>query len=134
MTEPMDIVSILVTFGSLFLLRLLADLLGRHTPLPRVTLLRVAGFLIGPSALDWLPSFTERWFPVLTHVALPQAGVAIGMALLASQRFPDLEPIVLPVVLGSTVIFELIGPIVTRWTLSHVGDIPARSQREESEA
>jgi Kef-type K+ transport system membrane component KefB len=59
---------------------------------------------------------------------LPQAGVAIGMALLASQRFPESEDIILPVVLGATVIFEVAGPAVTRMVLTHVGDIKSENR------
>ena len=44
----------------------------------------------------------------------PQAGVALGMALLASQHLPELKEIILPVTIGTTVMFELIGPIMTR--------------------
>ena len=55
---------------------------------------------------------------------LPQAGVAIAMVLLASQRFPELSDILLPVILGSTVIFELTGPVLTRLALLRVGNIP----------
>ena len=45
---------------------------------------------------------------------LPQAGVAIGMALVASNRFPEYRQIMLPMVIASTVVFEIIGPIFTR--------------------
>ncbi len=45
---------------------------------------------------------------------LPQAGVAIGMALVASSRFPEYRQIMLPIVIASTVIFEIIGPVFTR--------------------
>jgi hypothetical protein len=38
-TDTHLIAEILVTLGGLFLIGLLADLVGRHTPLPRVTLL-----------------------------------------------------------------------------------------------
>ncbi|MGM0631802.1 MAG: cation:proton antiporter [Pseudomonadota bacterium] len=44
----------------------------------------------------------------------PQAGVAIGMALLASERFPDHGTALMTVVVTSTVIFELIGPLLVR--------------------
>lgn len=78
MTEPTAAAQVLVTFGGLFLIGLLADLAGRHTPLPRVTLLLMSGFLIGPSVLDWLPSFTADWFPVLTNFALAMIGFLLG--------------------------------------------------------
>ncbi len=47
----------------------------------------------------------------------PQAGVAIGMALLASQRFPEIASVVLPVVLASTIILEIVAPVITRQAL-----------------
>lgn len=49
---------------------------------------------------------------------LPQAGVAIGMALLAGERFPEFRDVILTVVIGTTVVFELIGPVATRFALS----------------
>jgi hypothetical protein len=53
---------------------------------------------------------------------MPQAGVALGMALVAMQRRPDLGEIILPVVIASTVLFELMGPVLTRGVLIHVGE------------
>ncbi len=69
---------ILLTLGSLFLVGLLADVAGRHSPLPRVTLLLVAGFVIGPSVLGWLPDMTNQWFPLLTDIALAMIGFLLG--------------------------------------------------------
>jgi len=80
-TDTHLIAEILITFGGLFIVGVLADLVGRHTPLPRVTLLLLAGFLIGPSVLDWLPQFTEDWFPVLTDIALAMIGFLLGQKL-----------------------------------------------------
>lgn len=74
----------------------------------------IGGFICGAE------SRIRNW---LGLTLLPQAGVAIGMALLAAQRFPQSKDIILPVVLGATVIFEVIGPAVTRMVLTHVGDI-----------
>lgn len=45
---------------------------------------------------------------------LPQAGVAMGMALVASNAYPQYRQVLLPVVIVSTVLFEIIGPIFTR--------------------
>jgi len=73
-----DIPQILITLGFLFLVGLATDLLGRHTFLPRVTLLLLAGFAIGPSGLDLLPDFQEDWFPVVTNIALSMVGFLVG--------------------------------------------------------
>lgn len=71
----------------------------------------------------------QRWMGICL---LPQAGVAIGMALLASQRFPELKNIILPVVIGSTVFFEIIGPVLTRRVITHVKNIkPELISREQ---
>lgn len=57
---------------------------------------------------------TKNWMGV---ALLPQAGVAIGMALVASNKFPELSHIILPIVIGSTIFFELVGPIFTKKAL-----------------
>lgn len=84
--------------------------------------LRVLGRLTG----GWLGALaagsaapTRRWIgPAL----LPQAGVALGMALLAAERFPALGAQLLPLVVASTVVFELAGPPLTRLALLRTGD------------
>jgi Kef-type K+ transport system membrane component KefB len=55
---------------------------------------------------------------------MPQAGVALGMALIASNNFPEIGGTIFPIVAGTTVFFELIGPIMTRLALEMSGDIP----------
>jgi hypothetical protein len=49
---------------------------------------------------------------------LPQAGVALGMALVAARNFPDQGGAILPVVIAATVVFEVIGPLATRWAIA----------------
>jgi len=60
---------------------------------------------------------TKAWMGV---ALLPQAGVAIGMALVAGSYFPQHSQLLLTVVVSSTVIFELVGPIFTRIALRRV--------------
>ena len=57
---------------------------------------------------------TQRWVGM---ALLPQAGVAIGMALLAANQFPEYRQIILSIVISTTVVFELIGPVFTRMAL-----------------
>jgi hypothetical protein len=49
------------------------------------------------------------------------------MALLAGERYPAYQDVILPVVIGTTVIFELSGPIATRISLSRA----ARAEQAE---
>jgi len=79
---------------------------------------RPLGGLLG-GALGGLPASQRSWIGI---AMLPQAGVALGMALLAVKRFPELTDTILPVVIASTVVFELLGPIATRVALRHVGE------------
>lgn len=55
---------------------------------------------------------------------LPQAGVAIGMAQLALTRLPAYGSRIQAVVLAGTLIYELVGPVVTKLALSRAGEIP----------
>jgi len=63
---------------------------------------------------------------VQSHVGwclLPQAGVALGLALLVSERLPQLGESVLPLIIGTTVIFEIGGPLITLWHLHKAGEL-----------
>lgn len=71
-------------------------------------------------------ALTRRWMGI---ALMPQAGVALGMALVAAQRFPDLSNIILPVVIGATVLFEVIGPVLTRRALILAGEVPNPSSQ-----
>lgn len=54
---------------------------------------------------------------------LPQAGVAIGMVLTLNEAYPDMGRIVGTVILSSVIIYEGIGPFLTRLGLSRSGEI-----------
>ncbi len=70
---------------------------------------RLAGGWVG-ARLGRAPAEEVRWFgPAL----LPQAGVAVGMALVASEAFPSWSADIMALTIATTVVFELIGPPVT---------------------
>jgi len=66
------------------------------------------------SQLSGADQATKNWMGV---ALFPQAGVAIGMALVASNHFPEYRQALLSVVISSTVFFEIIGPVFTRLAL-----------------
>ncbi|MCY0096674.1 cation:proton antiporter [Hoeflea ulvae] len=69
----------------------------------------IGGWLGG--RLAGLPAVESR----MTGLGLmPQAGVAIGMALVASERFPAMGEDLLAVAVASTIAFELVGPFLTQ--------------------
>ncbi|MEO0376094.1 MAG: cation:proton antiporter [Cyanobacteria bacterium P01_A01_bin.17] len=78
---------------------------------------RCAGFVMGGT-------FVSHWVkaePVIQkHIGwclFPQAGVALGLAVIALEHFPQIGPLLLSVIVSTTVVFELFGPTVTRWHL-----------------
>ncbi|GKT30979.1 cation:proton antiporter, partial [Aduncisulcus paluster] len=68
----------LIPLGMLFMVGFIADTIGRNTPIPRVSILMVAGFMIGPSGFDLLPVSTHSWMPVVSDMALVMIGFLLG--------------------------------------------------------
>ncbi|MFO7816484.1 MAG: cation:proton antiporter [Desulfovibrionales bacterium] len=82
MPELGNTAAVFLALGMMFVLGMVADILGRKTPLPRVTLLLLAGIMIGPAGFSLLPEvFVQEWFPMLTHVALAMVGFLLGQEL-----------------------------------------------------
>ena len=86
------------------------------------TLSRLAGGWAG-ARLAGLPRAERAWYgPAL----LPQAGVAVGMALVAREAVPDHAAAIMAFTIASTVVFELIGPAATLLALRRVRGAAAR--------
>lgn len=84
--------------------------------------LRVAGRIAGGwagGAVSGVPQSHRRW---IGFALLPQAGVALGMALVAVIHFPELGKTLLAVTIGSTIVFELFGPLFTQAALRKTGE------------
>ena len=90
-------------------------------------LLRAVGRLGGGALGSLAAPYPVR--PFISLTLLPQAGVAIGLALLAAERFPEIGGIVVPVVVVSTVVFELLGPVATRFALQRTGEVGVGQDR-----
>ena len=74
--------SIPLVLGLLFLIGFIADIVGRSTFLPRVTLLMLGGLAVGPAGFSVVPeSFVDQWFPELTTIALSLIGFLLGHQL-----------------------------------------------------
>lgn len=81
--------------------------------------LRLAGRVLGGVIAVAIAGDKHSGLPSNIGLALtPQAGVAIGMALLAAEKFPEFSNIIIPVVVASTIIFELFGPVLVKRVLN----------------
>ncbi|MEM6740220.1 MAG: cation:proton antiporter [Pseudomonadota bacterium] len=95
-------------------------------------LARMAARLIGGWGGARLAGLSGRE-GVLTGMALtPQAGVAIGMALLASARFPEYAAEIMAITIASTIVFEVVGPVLAQVALarSQAGEAPTLPETE----
>ncbi|MGM0676176.1 cation:proton antiporter [Ectothiorhodospira marina] len=81
-------------------------------------LLRLVGRILGGYLAVILTRSQQQTLPRHIGLALtPQAGIAIGMGLLAAEQFPEFRGTILSVVVASTITFELIGPVLVRRVL-----------------
>ena len=86
----------------------------------------------GGSYLSCLMEHTSK--EIRTHLGitlLPQAGVALGMALTAANLSDG--AMVRSVVLFSVLIYELVGPTLTKWSLTQAGEIKPEGRKSSRE-
>jgi Kef-type K+ transport system membrane component KefB len=86
---------------------------------------RALGKLAGPLMVAWglrRQRSESRAFVGLGVSLLPQAGAAVGLAVLASDSLPVSGQPILAAVLGAVVVFELIGPVGVQWAARYVGE------------
>ena len=83
---------------------------------------RVLGRLAGGWLGAWLANTDRRTRRHIGLCLMPQAGVALGLALVAVERVPE-AGFILPLVIGATVLFELAGPPLTLIQLRRAGEV-----------
>ncbi len=59
---------------------------------------------------------------------LPQAGVALGMSAQVGAAMGETGMMVRNIVLFGVLIYELVGPSMTKWALTKAGDIKPKAQ------
>jgi Kef-type K+ transport system membrane component KefB len=100
-----------------------------------VYILARSGGLVGGSWLGALLGRAEK--KIRTYLGLgilSQAGVAIGLALVVGQRFAEfgargsaIGSTVITTITASCIVFELVGPILTKYALTKAGEIPVNT-------
>lgn len=86
---------------------------------------RVLGGWAGAQLGGTAPAHAMLYGPAL----LPQAGVAVGTALIAAETFPQWADIIMPLTLGATVVFELLGPPLALWAIKRSAAKARHSQK-----
>ena len=109
--------SILPSVGIVGVLYIIARSLGKYT-----------GAAVGASIVKSEPNVRKY----LGFTLLPQAGVAIGMAQIAAAEFPsELGAKIRAVVLCATIVYEIIGPVLTKISLTMAGEIPKPEKKKK---
>ena len=85
--------------------------------------LRVLGKMFGASLGGVLCKCEKGVRKYLGPCLLPQAGVAIGLSLAAAEVVPQYGSEIRAVILCGTLIYELVGPAVTKLSLKKAGEI-----------
>ncbi len=85
--------------------------------------LRVVGKVVGAAAGGVMCRAEPKIKKYLGFALLPQAGVAIGLSLAAGTAAPAYAPQIRAVILCATLIYELVGPAVTKLALKRAGEI-----------
>ena len=80
---------------------------------------KVLGAYLGATIMNAPP--TVKKYIGLTLI--PQAGVAIGLSLIAANTLPEFGQTIRAVILSATLIYELIGPVITKIGLKKAGEI-----------
>ena len=86
-------------------------------------LARSAGKIFGASASARVMRCEESICKYLGVTLLPQAGVALGMSVTVAAEFGVPGALVRNIVLFAVLIYELVGPMLTKLALTAAGDI-----------
>lgn len=84
---------------------------------------RSLGKIIGASIGSKISKAHEKVQKYLGFTLLPQAGVAIGLSMIAQTSMPSLGTSIRTIILASTVIYELVGPLIAKTALIKAGEI-----------
>lgn len=108
-------VSVLPTVGIVGIVYILMRVVGK-----------IAGAWLGAQVMK-APDAVKKY---LGPTLVPQAGVAIGLSLVAQTAVPEYAEVIRAVVLCATLVYELVGPLVSKLALTRAGEIlPAENKK-----
>ena len=96
-------------------------------------LTRSAGKISGANVSARMTRCPESVCKYLGITLLPQAGVALGMSVMVAAEFGAEGALVRNIVLFSVLVYELVGPTLTRIALTKAGDIKPKPTTKRGE-
>ncbi len=91
-------------------------------------LFRSLGKYFGAMGSAKMTSCSPEICKYLGITLLPQAGVALGMCAIAAEKLPGQGSLIRNITLFAVLIYEIFGPVMTRWALTKAGDIQPMSE------
>lgn len=96
---------------------------------------RIIGKVLGSAAgakAAHAPQAIRQW---LGLGLIPQAGVAVGLALTLSNQDAYMESgeMIVNVILGTTLIYELVGPLIAQFALRKAGELQIKREKHRHE-
>lgn len=88
---------------------------------------KYAGAYLGGKMVNAHPNVTKY----LGLALLPQAGVAVGMAQIVMSELPLYGDSIRTIILCATLIYELIGPVITKIALTKAGEIEPQARKSK---
>ena len=86
-------------------------------------IVRVVGKMFGASLGAVISRADKKIRKYLGPALIPQAGVAIGLSLAASTTFPQYGTEIRTIILCGTLVYELVGPFISKTCLKKAGEI-----------
>ena len=84
---------------------------------------RFSGKILGAS-LGGILSHAPKQVRKYTGMGLfSQAGIAIGLCLVAAKEFPQAGDVIVAIALGTTIVTEIIGPFSTKYAITKAGEV-----------
>ncbi len=90
-------------------------------------LTRAAGKIVGAAVSARATKCEPKIVKYLGITLLPQAGVALGMSLIAAESLGEVGAMVRNITLFAVLVYELVGPMLTKIALTKAGDIVPRT-------
>ena len=89
---------------------------------------RFVGLVLGGWFAGGLADLDNRVRSNIGLALTPQAGIAIGLSIIAEQKFPHFNGAVAGIVLTGVLFFEVLGPLLVKIALINTGDIPPKAK------
>jgi Kef-type K+ transport system membrane component KefB len=84
---------------------------------------RMAGLYLGADISGILAHSGSKTRKYIGLGLFAQAGVALGLAIIAKVEFPEIGNMIFTTVVATTIVFEIIGPLTCRIALGKMGEI-----------